>query len=92
MKIEGKRYSLIGKLSLLKEMILAALLVKVSPSEWRRRIRVCSKCPVYDRIIKRCRPNNDSEFGCGCYVPFMAAHKETCWADDHTENCGWSRR
>jgi hypothetical protein len=90
--IEGQRKSAIDKIRLLGTMLWAALTVQVAPHEWRRRIRVCRKCPIYDRSIKRCRPSNDSDLGCGCYVPFMAAHKKTCWADDNTESHGWSRR
>lgn len=90
--IEGQRNGTIVKIRLLVTMLWAALAVHVAPHEWRRRIRVCRKCPIYDRSIKRCRPSNDSDLGCGCYVPFMAAHKKTCWADDNTESHGWSRK
>lgn len=52
---------------------------------WRRRMRHCPKCPLYDRGLHRCRPFTGSEFGCGCFVPFLAMvplpYPEGCWAD-----------
>lgn len=52
--------------------------------EWRRRMRTCPKCPIYDPVFKRCRAVTEkSVFGCGCYVAFMALCKRHGWA---TEN------
>lgn len=39
---------------------------------FRRRMRKCQACIVYDRTLKRCRPYSGAEQGCGCYVPFKA--------------------
>jgi hypothetical protein len=71
-------------------MIWAAASVPVGRKEWRRRVRVCRQCPIFDRSIKRCRPSNKSDLGCGCYVPFMAVFKKQCWGDENTENVGWN--
>ena len=67
----------------------------VERKEWRRRLRVCRKCPVYDFGLKRCRPWSGSKLGCGCFVPFLAKLKEPyrggCWADENLpgEDFGW---
>lgn len=60
-------------------------------SEWFRRMRVCGRCPVYDRCNKRCRPFKGSVLGCGCYMPYAALFKERCWADENLpkEGIGW---
>jgi hypothetical protein len=70
-------------------MLWAALSRPASRATWRQRIRICHKCPVYDRVLRRCRPSNGSPLGCGCYVPFIAIVKKRCWGDENTENVGW---
>src|ERR1043166_7551532 len=50
---------------------------------WRARLRVCRRCPIYDRSLRRCRPYTGADVGCGCYVPFLALFSAHCWA---TEN------
>ncbi len=59
--------------------------------EWRRRMKCCYRCPVYNKRRQRCRPFTGSVLGCGCYMPYAALLKETCWADDNMpeEHIGW---
>jgi hypothetical protein len=74
----------------------------VNRSRFRARIRRCSKCPIYDPVLKKCRPYPGSELGCGCYVPFKALIRipyrgpagEGCWGDailtvEEAPEVGW---
>jgi len=61
-------------------------------SRFRKKIRRCMKCPIYDRVSRRCRPYWGSPLGCGCYVPYLAILKDQCWGDIHfseEEDVGW---
>jgi hypothetical protein len=53
--------------------------LRCDKKEWRRRMRVCFNCPIYDPSLKRCRPERDSDLGCGCYVPFSNLVQRDCW-------------
>lgn len=47
---------------------------------WRRRIRRCMMCPLFDPVHRRCRPFKGSELGCGCYCPLIALfYRHPCW-------------
>ena len=60
--------------------------------EWKRRYRICLKCPIYDAKLKRCRPYDGSDEGCGCYVPFSNLVYETCWGRlNYGKKIGWSK-
>lgn len=67
----------------------------VGRAEWRRRMRVCWGCPIYDRELKRCRPMDGHEFGCGCFVPVLALVRRPypagCWAREFLpgRGIGW---
>lgn len=65
---------------------------RVNRREWRRRLRVCRKCPVYDRSLRRCRPYTGSPLGCGCSVWLLGMVKKRCWGDVHLpgEGIGWN--
>lgn len=84
--------------SLLARMFL--VFIKGLPSlkenrrTWRAKMRVCAKCPIYDRGLHRCRPYTGSPAGCGCSVIFKALFSRTCWADDVVpdEKIGWTTR
>jgi hypothetical protein len=58
---------------------------------WRKKMKVCLKCPIYDPELRRCRPYDGSGLGCGCYVPYMALFQGECWADEEIpeEGLGW---
>lgn len=58
---------------------------------WRSRVRICYRCPVYDRGMRRCRPYTGSPLGCGCWVPLIALFKDRCWGDEvlSEEGIGW---
>ena len=58
---------------------------------FRRRMRCCMRCPIYDKVNRRCRPYPGSVLGCGCFMPYAAQLKERCWADENMpdENIGW---
>ena len=51
--------------------------------EWKRRFRICLKCPIYDAELKRCRPSDNSVRGCGCYVPFSNIIYDKCWGRNY---------
>ena len=54
-----------------------------SRKRWRYAMRRCWKCPIYDRELKRCRPWDGHELGCGCYMPFKALVSSQGWATQH---------
>ena len=60
-------------------------------AEWRRKMRVCRVCPVFDRTLRRCGPWSGAPTGCGCWVPLLALFDGRCWADEHVpeEGIGW---
>ena len=88
-----------NRLSLLLEMANVALWAIVGQRRyperrvmWRRKLKRCRVCPIYDRVNRRCRPYHGSKLGCGCYVPYLALLKDRCWGDVHfsTEgDIGW---
>jgi len=60
----------------------------VDKLEWRRRMRICQKCWVYDKEYRACRLG---KMGCGCYVPYMALVKDECWIrEKYGLAFGWS--
>ena len=67
----------------------------VSRLEWRRRMGVCLRCPLYDRGMRRCRPWTGSKLGCGCYVPYLGLvrrpYRGGCWGKTYLpgEGIGW---
>ena len=66
-----------------------AIWVSPSPKEWRLRMRICAKCPIYDKQLKRCRPFTGSTWGCGCYAPYKALTPGACWAHHRNPQAGW---
>lgn len=69
------------------KMIRAICTGRVSLRTWRQRMRICARCPIYDRELRRCRgpvfvPDTPPP-GCGCYVVFTALTKRPypagCW-------------
>lgn len=62
----------------------------VDRNKWRQRLRICHKCPVYDKQLKRCGPWTGAPYGCGCYVPYMAMEDGgPCWARQRRAESGW---
>ena len=72
---------------------------------WRRRMRRCYRCPVFNRALRQCRPQvppgADPEpfrkIGCGCFTPalaYFAPPSYKCWADANAPhlNVGWCAR
>lgn len=59
--------------------------------EWRRRMRTCYLCPVFNPEKKICRPFAESEMGCGCYTPYSnLVNNGKCWGRGaFGENFGW---
>jgi hypothetical protein len=90
---EGRQLTWRGRIELVWHMATASLgLGGVARKEWRRRMRVCAKCPVYNRETKQCRPSKESVIGCGCFMPLKSlSSKSTCWARDTVPhmNFGW---
>jgi hypothetical protein len=74
----------------------AVLSGPVPPDVWRDRMRVCLRCPVYNRELKRCGRlvvdgNYHRQLGCLCYTPFLALTAAPyspdggCWAREVTK-------
>lgn len=67
----------------------------VSRAEWRRRLKVCGKCPIYRPVGRTCGPRDgavvgiDGVAGCGCYVPF-AARTDAPYQGEGGRGC-WGR-
>jgi len=59
--------------------------------EWKRRYKVCLRCPIFDAELKRCKPFDNSTRGCGCYTPFSNLVYEECWGRlNYGKAIGWS--
>lgn len=77
------------------KMIRALMSGTIPRRVYIRRLRTCMKCPVYDPILRVCRPRNPafSHLGCGCYIPFTALaaapYPKGCWGRQHLPSVGW---
>lgn len=85
-----------SRIALWAKLLLHIPKMRVSKPTWKRRMRVCNKCPIYHPLNKTCGHDPDiSSVGCGCYMPFKAASTSaTCWARDNAliingEHLGW---
>jgi len=59
----------------------------VAKQEWKQRIQICNTCPIYNKQLRQCKWG---ELGCGCYVPFLAKTKGSCWGRDNIGgDFGW---
>jgi len=89
-------YSESGRVGVVKVIwSMAVALVRrkrIPKAEWRRRLRVCNQCLIYNHQKKQClREIEDSKFlGCGCYTPFKAMVESRCWGRRNIgEDFGW---
>lgn len=83
-------------------MIVAVLSGRVSRAEWRQRIRVCLRCPLYRSVSRTCGPGLGvfRGQGCGCYVPFKAraalpytgSGGSGCWGRAAGVVTGWGKQ
>lgn len=61
----------------------------------RRRLEVCRRCPIYNGVLKQCRPFPGHRLGCGCYVPLLVwvrkPYEKGCWGRSYVkvEGIGW---
>src|SRR5438445_247368 len=53
---------------------------------WKRRMRICLRCPIYDKNLKTCGSRRQSSLsetevmGCLCYMPLKSRFTNvTCW-------------
>lgn len=77
---EGRYASFWAKIGIIFKIIWAGLRIGgVSRKQWRSRMRVCGKCVIYDKSLKRCAPWTGSQLGCHCYMPFKIAAGGKCW-------------
>jgi hypothetical protein len=61
-----------------------------SQEMWYARMRICYKCPIFDKERKTCRPHPKSKMGCGCYAPYKAMVKKDCWGKEtYGVGFGW---
>ncbi len=93
---ESARLSLSDRARLWLKMLRGIRHWSVPRTRWRRRIRTCQRCPIYDPARHACRPFPASKAGCGCYVPFIAKvnrpYPKGCWADQFAPAIGgWSK-
>lgn len=69
-----------GPLVLLKIGMAAIRSVTKKPvnrAEWRKRVKACNRCLIYNPNKKICKRG---ELGCGCYIPLKARiPTEDCW-------------
>ncbi len=77
-----------------RDMLMAGLVIafghSVDSETFKHRLRVCSKCPIYDKELRRCRPYTGSPDGCGCYMPFKALEDgRHCWIHLRDSRLGW---
>ena len=77
-------------------MVQAIASGTVPRSVWRRRIRTCRTCPLFNAKFRTCRglPKEIEHMGCGCYIPFEALAAEPyeggCWGRAAIgEHFGW---
>lgn len=65
----------------------------VGRAQWRGRLRICGKCPVYDRRLRQCKATLFGvSAGCSCFVPFIGLVKTPCWGKTHAPKewgIGW---
>jgi len=84
--VEWERILRLEKKSVLEYHQMAWLGLKmllVPKRIWRRHYRQCRKCPIFNRLLRVCRPVPGSNLGCGCYMPLKARAFWTwrgCWA------------
>ena len=73
--------------------ILKVLLSGKKETRFRRKYRSCYRCPLHDRNLRRCRPYDGSNAGCGCYMPFKIALGGQCWINEHfpEDDEGWKK-
>jgi len=93
---EGRNLTTFERLTLALTLAEAALNLGIPRAQWRTRMKTCFKCPIYDRHMKRCRPQTGHILGCGCFTPFLALverpyPKPGCWARQtpELEHLGW---
>lgn len=86
----------VSRWSMVKAMVRAVLSGGTSLRVWNRRMRICRRCPIYDRELRRCRGPliGGVRPGCGCYVPFSAKtrrpYEDGCWGRTHLGHpFGW---
>lgn len=75
----------------------------VSHQKWTERLVTCSRCPIFDGELRRCRgPFFTASFnrntgarnlppGCGCYVPYLAFTKTPYTSADRKLAGCWGR-
>lgn len=77
-------------------LVRAVLSGPVPADVWRYRMRVCRRCPVYNRELKACHKRISQgqyhrDLGCNCYTPFLAltavpySKEGGCWAREVTK-------
>jgi len=69
---------------------------RVDRGEFWRRARVCVRCPVYDRELRRCAGPwvGGKPTGCGCYLPYKLRSERPypagCWGRQYVGgDFGW---
>lgn len=57
-------------------LTIKSVLQPIGRKAYIRRLRICHRCPVFNRKLKSCR---NGEHGCGCYTPYKALGPVDCW-------------
>lgn len=69
------------KLVVIAKITLAVISARrVKRLDVLNRYKVCVRCPLFDRQLKRCRPFTGSRLGCGCYAPYKVIVSDHGWA------------
>ena len=95
LKEEGKRLNIHDWWGLIKLALKGIYQNREKGVGFSSKMRRCQRCVIYDAEMKKCRPYDGSDLGCGCYMPFKIALGGECWADEQNINeeyVGWKGR
>ncbi len=97
---EGRRRSLWAKGRMLAGILWHGVKISsghgVTRTQWECRMKICKSCPIFDASLRRCRPYDGSELGCGCAVwlialarvPYRGSEADGCWGRAYLTSAG----
>lgn len=82
--------------SMIRTMNYVLRLKKIEYDLYKRRLNICSDCPLFFRPLRTCGTplrfltKNKRFGGCWCYMPFKAMNIDSeCWLDENNLPGGW---
>lgn len=78
-KAESEGYRVMERVRMVMRMVMELRKGVVGREEWRRRMKICGKCVIYDGRLRRCRRGR---YGCGCWVVGKGMVKGKCWGKE----------